>query len=103
MGSNFDPSISVHLTGTSARGIFVISAILSSSTSKAQRSMCSDGNVPKAGRNYKGHLNYKMQTSANRGPDSRFIVEVITNSLVPKSSRSSILKTQNPGYMNTNF
>ncbi len=39
-GLSLDPSISVHRTATSPEGIPAISAILSSSTSKAQRSMC---------------------------------------------------------------
>ena len=41
------------------------------------------------------------QTSANQGPDSRFVVEVISKPLIPKLSRSWILKTQNCAYTNT--
>ena len=36
-----------------------------------------------------------VQVSANQGPDSTFAVEANINSLCPKSSRGSILKSQN--------
>ena len=36
-----------------------------------------------------------VQTSANRGLDSRFILEAIIKALISKSSRCSILKTHN--------
>ena len=47
--------------------------------------------------------NDTRQTLANQGPDLRFVVKAISKLLVPKSSRSSILKTQNCGYTITNF
>ena len=43
------------------------------------------------------------QTSANQGPDLRFVFEAISKPLIPKSSRSSKLETQNCGYTNPNF
>ena len=42
------------------------------------------------------------QISANWGPDSRFVVKAIFKPLVPKSSWSSILKTQNRAMQSTN-
>ena len=36
-----------------------------------------------------------QQTSANRGPDSRFVIEAIVIALISRSSRSSIMKTPN--------
>ena len=42
------------------------------------------------------------QFSVNWGPNSRFVIEAISKSLVP-FSRSLILKTQNRGYMSPDF
>ena len=43
------------------------------------------------------------QTLANRGPNSRFIVEAIFKPLVPKSSRSSIMIAQNCAHVKHKF
>ena len=43
------------------------------------------------------------QTSANRDPNSRFVVKGIFKPLVPKSSRSSIIITQNCDHVKHKF
>ena len=44
-----------------------------------------------------------VQTSANRGPDSRFVLEASFKPLIPKTSQSSIVITLNCVHTNYNF
>ena len=44
-----------------------------------------------------------IQTSANQGPDSWLVVEAIFKPLVPESSQSSIMITQNCAHAKHKF